>query len=82
MGFNSGLKGLINTGIINYITRLHLVGPFYEIYNTMHDNLFTTIRFFSLRLHFAIKNVPSLELLSRNMSPTYPLETVRFFEMN
>jgi Na+-transporting methylmalonyl-CoA/oxaloacetate decarboxylase beta subunit len=25
MGFNSGLKGLMNGGIINYVTRLHLV---------------------------------------------------------
>jgi hypothetical protein len=36
MGFNSGLKGLRNIGIINSTTRFHLVGSFYEFYVTMH----------------------------------------------
>ena len=31
MGFNSAYKGLMNGGIINSVTSLHLVGYFYSI---------------------------------------------------
>ena len=31
MGFNSGFKGLMNGGIINSVTKLHLVGCFYGV---------------------------------------------------
>jgi len=33
------VEKLRNIGIINYITRLHLVGSFYEIYITMDGSL-------------------------------------------
>jgi len=35
MGFNSGFKGLKNFGIINFVTKLHLVGISTES-STMH----------------------------------------------
>jgi len=37
------VEQLRNIGIINSITRLHLVGSFYEIYITMHGSM--NIRF-------------------------------------